>query len=178
MSIHQVEKVLPVSRTNTPSEARPFDTSGTSAQEVRLSRSSSWVLPLLMLCVSCQGQPGSSAGPSGSPDTQKTSAATLNTYTIEVTGDNVTYTLSFFTDSNEPTETQLVVGLTTIQPGQTITYTVSGYASELNSGFSRVGGTDVANGGNWLVVKVFKNGTQVRHSQLSDAGTYDGWPEW
>ncbi len=136
-----------------------------------------WLLLWLSLSTACgQTPPGVSTQSLGGPSAQSTTS--INTYRIELSGDNVQFTLSFFTDLNEPTEQQLVVTTTTIGVGQTISYDVQGYASETNSGVSRVGGINVANGGAWLQIKVYKNGTLVRTSSLSDAGNYDGFPVW
>lgn len=98
-----------------------------------------------------------------------------NTYRVDLTGDGIGYTITLLTDIGEATEEQVVTG-GTVPVGGTASHTINGYAmgtfGASNSGVSRVSGLNVSNGGQWLVIKLYKNNQLIRTDQLSDNGTY------
>lgn len=130
------------------------------------------VLILAILLSGC-GKGGSPAtGMSKSiPPTSVQQADDEVTYTIRLTGDNIQFTLSMFADLNTPDEEQVVIGPTTVLPGQTLEYSITAKKALNSAGVSRM-----TTSSDLLHAVMYRNGILVEDYIMYTGGTYHNFP--
>lgn len=127
--------------------------------------------PVLILALSaCGGSGGSPVAATTSTGGGSTPAVPV--WRVELEGDNTTFALSMVADGgfgqggDEETQGPAV----NIPAGQIVSYEVSG-AAFTSGGVTRTGGVNVASGGPWMYIRLYKDGVLLESGQLSTSGT-------
>lgn len=107
--------------------------------------------------------PGIPSGGSNPPGTK--------TWTIQLHGDGVGFTMNMVADQGDADEQFLSYGPIVIGVGQTVTYSVTGRNLDVLA-VTRSSGVDVANGGPWLDMDLYENAVAIESQQLSTTGTF------
>jgi hypothetical protein len=123
-----------------------------------------YLIILSLLLQACGGSSGGSAGGSLTSSDVPSNGVTLNTYTITITGDNVTYVTALYTDTM-----QAASGPFSVTPSQTMTHVATG-----NNVTSLVIQRTNTNGTRAFVT-AYKNGQSLGTFPLDSSGDYQNF---
>lgn len=125
-----------------------------------------FILFLVAMTIACGAPKSTTASKSPTVPTPAPGAPAMNTYEIHISGDGTASSISMITESE-----QLALAPQTVPAGQTLIFTVHGYATS-NLGISRTAGTVNQ------FIQVFKNGEAGEFCTLTTNGTYVTLNNW